>query len=128
MKTILHVSSGIRARPADVFRALTFAEELASWWTTHVDGDAGAGGVVKFTFDGDFDPSMRVDRSEPSSAVEWTGVEVWPSGRTTPSASSSRARDGTTRLRFRQDYATELSDDDYGISNYNWGYYLGSLA
>ena len=32
-----------------------------------------------------------------------------------------------TRLRFWQEYATELSDDDYGIYNFNWGYYLESL-
>jgi hypothetical protein len=36
-------------------------------------------------------------------------------------------RDGATRVRFRQDYATELSDDDYAIYNYNWGYYIESL-
>ena len=35
--------------------------------------------------------------------------------------------DGRTRLRFTQDYATELSDDDYGVYNFNWGYYLESL-
>jgi len=35
--------------------------------------------------------------------------------------------DGRTRLRFTQDYAVELSDDDYGIYNFNWGYYLESL-
>ena len=34
---------------------------------------------------------------------------------------------GRTRLRFTQDYAVELSDDDYGIYNFNWGYYLESL-
>jgi hypothetical protein len=35
--------------------------------------------------------------------------------------------DGRTRLRLRQDYAQELSDDTYGIYNYNWGYYLEGL-
>lgn len=34
---------------------------------------------------------------------------------------------GRTRLRFRQEYAQELADDDYGIYNYNWGYYPDSL-
>jgi hypothetical protein len=32
-----------------------------------------------------------------------------------------------TRLRFTQDYAVELSDDDYGTYNFTWGYYLESL-
>ena len=34
--------------------------------------------------------------------------------------------DGTI-VRFRQHYARELSDDDYGTYNFNWGYYLESL-
>ena len=32
-----------------------------------------------------------------------------------------------TQLTFTQDYARELSDEVYGIYNYNWGYYLESL-
>ena len=28
---------------------------------------------------------------------------------------------------FAQDYARELSDEVYGIYNFNWGYYLNSL-
>jgi steroid delta-isomerase-like uncharacterized protein len=35
--------------------------------------------------------------------------------------------DGHLRLRFWQDYAVELSDDDYGNYSFNWGYYLESL-
>jgi hypothetical protein len=35
--------------------------------------------------------------------------------------------DGGTHIDFRQHYANELSDDDYGTYNYNWGYYLESL-
>jgi hypothetical protein len=35
--------------------------------------------------------------------------------------------DGGTRLRFWQDYATELDDDAYGTYNFSWGYYLESL-
>jgi len=35
--------------------------------------------------------------------------------------------DGRTKLWFWQDYAVELSDDAYGVHNFNWGYYLESL-
>ena len=31
------------------------------------------------------------------------------------------------RRMFSQDYARELSDEVYGIYNFNWGYYLNSL-
>lgn len=32
-----------------------------------------------------------------------------------------------TQLMFTQIYAKELSDEDYGTYNFNWGYYLDSL-
>jgi len=32
-----------------------------------------------------------------------------------------------TQLKFTQDYAQEISDEEYGIYNFNWGYYLQSL-
>ena len=34
---------------------------------------------------------------------------------------------GGTSLLFRQEYAQELSDVQYGVYNFNWGYYLESL-
>jgi hypothetical protein len=35
--------------------------------------------------------------------------------------------DDRTRLRFIQGYGVELSDDAYGIYNFNRGFYLESL-
>lgn len=32
-----------------------------------------------------------------------------------------------THVTFAQDYARELSDDEYGTYNFLWGYYLESL-
>jgi uncharacterized protein YndB with AHSA1/START domain len=43
----------------------------------------------------------------------------------TPTIAGTRLR--LERLRFWQEYAVELSDDAYGIYNFNWGYYLESL-
>ena len=48
-------------------------------------------------------------------------------GRRTLSASSSGDKGDGTIVRFRQDYARELSDDDCRTYNFNWGYYLESL-
>ena len=30
-------------------------------------------------------------------------------------------------MQFTQEYAQELSDEVYGVYNFNWGYYLNSL-
>lgn len=127
MKTILHLSD-VAASPEKVFAALTSTDGLAAWWTTKVTGDAGADGVIDFTFGEDsFNPDMRVVELEPPSLVAWKcvdGVEQWADN---TFRFELEDRDGATRVRFRQDYATELSDDDYAIYNYNWGYYIESL-
>lgn len=126
MKTIIHVSDW--ATPPDrVFEALTTLTGLAGWWTTKVAGDAGSAGVIDFTFDGDFNPQMQVTHYAAPSMLSWTcvaGVEQW---RENIFRFWLEAHGAGTRLRFRQDYASELSDDDYGSYNYNWGYYLESL-
>lgn len=126
MKTIIHVTD-ISAPRERVFEALTTIEGLAAWWSATVDGDAGSGGLIDFTFGGDFNPDMQVTDFESPSALGWEcvgGVEQWADN-TFRFELEDRGR--LTHLRFRHDYATELSDDDYGIYNYNWGYYLESL-
>jgi len=62
-------------------------------------------------------------RARPCAGAAWQGTSH---GRTTTSASSWSPRGGDA-LRFWQEYARELSDDDYGVYNFNWGYYLESL-
>jgi len=125
MKTIIHVTDVSAAR-GSVFEALTTLEGLAAWWTTKVEGDAGRDGLIDFTFGGDFNPDMQVVDFEPLSVVSWKcvgGHDPWADNTFTFQLEDRDA----TRLRFKQEYATELSDDDYGIYNYNWGYYLESL-
>lgn len=126
MKTIIHAADIARPREA-VFGALTTVPALSAWWTTKVTGDAGPEGRLNFTFAGDFNPVMQVVGFAAPARLEWEcvdGVEQW---RDNTFRFDLADRDGGTRLRFRQEYAAELSDDDYGSYNYNWGYYLESL-
>jgi uncharacterized protein YndB with AHSA1/START domain len=127
MKTIIHVVD-MAARRERIFEALTTVDGLAAWWTTTVSGDAGPDGLVGFTFDGQvFHPDMRVTEQSPPSLVGWRcvgGVDQWADN---TFSFELVPHDAGTRLRFRQNYAAELSDDEYGIYNYNWGYYLESL-
>jgi uncharacterized protein YndB with AHSA1/START domain len=125
MKTILHLVD-VAAHPKKLFAALDSPDGLAGWWTTAVSGDAGPGGTIEFNFV-DFNPEMQVTELRPPTRVAWRcvgGVEEWADN---SFSFELEERDGATRLRFRQDYATELSDDQYGSFNYNWGYYLDSL-
>ena len=126
MKTILHISD-VAASREKVFDALTSTAGLAGWWTTDVAGDAGAGGVIDFTFFGTFNPDMKVVDIKPLKLVSWKCVGGHDNWGDNTFRFELDDRDGATRLRFRQDYAIELSDDDYAIYNYNWGYDLESL-
>lgn len=128
MKTIHHVLD-IAAPPARVFEAIGTREGLAGWWSTEVDLPAAeVGAVVDFTFGGDFNPDMKITSYDPPRSVEWKcvgGHDKWADN--TFRFEVEGIEDGRTRLRFWQHYATELSDDDYGIYNFNWGYYLQSV-
>jgi uncharacterized protein YndB with AHSA1/START domain len=126
MRTIIHAFDAAASRE-QVFAALTSTDELAAWWTTKVTGDAGPGGLIGFNFAGDFNPEMRVTAVDAPSTLSWEcvgGVEQWAAN---TFHFELEGQGASTHVRFRQDYANELSDDDYGAYNYNWGYYLESL-
>jgi uncharacterized protein YndB with AHSA1/START domain len=122
MKTIHHVVD-IAAPPGPVWAALTTQEGLAGWWSTNVDVD---GNRISFTFAGDFNPVMEVTRRVEGRELEWRcTADKWMDN--TFPFEIVALDDARTRLRFSQHYAVELSDDDYGTYNFNWGYYLESL-
>lgn len=126
MKTIIPALH-IHASPGDVHAALTTEDGVRGWWTREATLERGEGGIIRFTFVGDFHPRMRQTRLERDSLVEWTcvgGHESWQDNRFT---FELRPVDGETSLRFVQHYARELDDDTYGTYNFNWGYYLNSL-
>jgi uncharacterized protein YndB with AHSA1/START domain len=128
MKVIHHVLD-VDASAATVWRAITDEQGLASWWSTKVRTPAAAiGADIEFTFAGDFIPVMRITKLDTGKELSWLcqrGHEPWKDNSFRFELAS--LDDGRTRLRFWQDYATELSDDAYGVYNFNWGYYLESL-
>jgi uncharacterized protein YndB with AHSA1/START domain len=128
MKIIHHVLD-IDAGAAAVWAALTTGTGLASWWSSQVSmEETNARPQVSFVFDGDFNPVMQVTGAEEARRLVWRcagGHGNWQDN--TFTFELAGLPDGRTRLRFTQDYTVELSDDDYGIYNFNWGYYLESL-
>ncbi len=126
MKKIIHVVS-IDAPRNKVFGAVTNQAGLSSWWSTKVEASEDVGGEIHFTFVDDFNPVMEVVTKNDNERVEWkckAGHEPWKDN---TFAYELRDVDQRTQLTFTQDYAKELSDEAYGIYNYNWGYYLESL-
>jgi uncharacterized protein YndB with AHSA1/START domain len=128
MKTIHHVLD-IAAPSRSVWQALTQEQGLAGWWSTDVSVEGpDAGARIRFTFDGDFNPVMQVIDAAPDARLRWRCVDGHPNWQDNAfTFEMITLDDGRTRLRFTQDYAVELSDDDYGVYNFNWGYYLESL-
>ena len=128
MKTIHHVLDINAGTPA-IWAALTTAAGLAGWWTGRVSTEeAAAGPRISFVFDGDFNPVMQVAGAIDEQRLQWrciAGHGNWQDN--TFTFELAGLPDGRTRLRFTQGYAVELSDDDYGICNFNGGYYLESL-
>jgi uncharacterized protein YndB with AHSA1/START domain len=126
MKKIIHTVH-IHASAASVYRALTTEEGVTGWWTSRAEVEPGEGGIIHFTFQGDFHPQMRPTRLEDGKVVEWScvaGHANWQDNRFT---FHLRNRGAETSLQFVQHYAQELDDDTYGTYNFNWGYYLNSL-
>jgi len=126
MKQIIHAVH-IHATPAAVFEALTTGKGLRGWWTTKVDAEEREGGVIRFTFGGDFNPQMEQISIEKDHAVRWRCVGGHANWQDNTFTFSLAERNGETMLMFEQGYARELSDEVYGIYNFNWGYYLNSL-
>lgn len=126
MKKIIHAVE-INIPRSKVFEAITTQKGLSSWWTTKVTVEAGLGGLVDFTFMEGFNPDMKVTRLEPDSSVHWKCVGGHDNWLDNTFLFELSDRGNNTLLMFTQNYAQELSDEVYGIYNYNWGYYLESL-
>ncbi len=126
MKKIIHVLN-INKSANQVYEAIATAQGLSSWWSTQVTAEERVGGIVDFKFRGDFNPDMKITTMTPSRELAWecvAGHDKWQDDTFTFKLEEA---DGTTQLMFTQHYAKEISDLDYGIYNFNWGYYLYSL-
>jgi len=128
MKIIHHVLD-VDAPASTIWSAITERDGLAKWWSTQVTAErAAVGARVEFTFAGDFNPVFEIAAIEPGVELQWHcigGHDPWNDN--TFRFQLVPLDDGRTKLRFWQDYAVELSDDAYGVYNFNWGYYLESL-
>jgi len=128
VKTIHHVVD-VDAPTDGVWAALTERDQMARWWTTKVAaGPAVTGADIEWTFAGDFNPVMRITALDRPHRLAWrcvSGHDPWQDNDFR--FELERLDGGHTRMRFWQEYATELSDDAYGTYNFNWGYYLESL-
>jgi uncharacterized protein YndB with AHSA1/START domain len=127
MDTIIHALE-IEVPPEKVFRAVATADGLSRWWSTQVTSDERVGGIVDFTFIDVFNPDMEIFLMEEPSRVIWKcvgGHDPWHGSEFHFDIEDLGER--RSRLVFKQTYGKPIDDVNYGIYNFNWGYYLQSL-
>lgn len=126
MKTIIHFFR-IHASPEKVFHGLTTSDGLAGWWSRDVQVEEDGDVRVRFRFLEGFNPVMDVTVAKKDSLVAWKCVDGHDKWQDNTFTFDIRPVGDEADLMFIQEYARELSDEDYGTYNFNWGYYLGSL-
>ena len=112
MKMIIHTVH-IHANPAKAYESLTTQTGLGGWWTTKVEVEPGGGGVIRFTFHGDFHPHMKQTRLDSKRLVSWECVAGHQNWKDNTFSFALHERGGETLLLFVQEYARELSDEIY---------------
>ncbi len=124
-RTILHVLD-INASIDKITNALTTIEGLQGWWTGDTSGSAIQGGTINFNFASVFNPIMQVVPCEPNK-IQWECVGGEKDWKGDKFFFVIEPANGRTKLTFTQEYFNEITDEQYGRFNFNWGYYLNSL-
>ena len=96
--------------------------------STKVIADERVGGIVDFTFNEEFNPDMEIISLDEPSKLVWkcvAGHDPWHGSEFHFDIEGLDR--GRSRLVFRQTYGKPIDDLNYGIYNFNWGYYMLSL-
>lgn len=125
MPDILH-RIGIKASPAESYKALATLPGLAGWWTTDTRGKSEVGDVIAFRFGdwGGFD--MKVVELDPAKRVLWQVVEGPAEWIGTKVSFDLAPEDRFTLLRFRHQDWREPTDFMHHCST-KWAVFLMSL-
>jgi len=123
---IIHVLV-IHASKQKVYEAITTQRGLSSWWTTNVKAETKVQSIIEFRFHDPFHPDMKITKLRENDCVEWEcigGADEWIKSKFMFDLTEQSS---DTQLKFIQEYGKKISDEAYGIYNFNWGYYLQSL-
>ena len=117
----------IKAPPEKVFEAITTTEGLKGWWTLDANADEKVGGIAEFIFGERYHNKMQITELEQNRRVEWKcfqGDKEWIG---TTFEFDIEEKNEDTVLRFA--HGNWKGETDFFAScNYQWGYYMRSLA
>ena len=117
----------IKALPEKVYSAITTSEGLKGWWTLDANAEEKIGGIAEFIFGERYHNKMEITKLEHNSRVEWKcfqGDKEWID---TTFEFDIEETEEETILRFSHSNWKEETDF-FAYCNYQWGYYMRSLA
>jgi uncharacterized protein YndB with AHSA1/START domain len=121
----------VEADPDAIYRAITTAEGLASFWTPQSEAKPTEGAVAMFQFTGaPVALRMRIDGLEAGKRVAWSCLGDFPHWQgTTVTWELMPAVQGTgTTLLFRHEgWGADYPEMEYAHVNFTWGQIVGRL-
>jgi uncharacterized protein YndB with AHSA1/START domain len=124
------LAAEIDAPAADVYRAITTQEGLASFWTPDVTASPEVGASLRFGFaEAPVDLEMTVAALDPDARVSWTCQGPWPYWTGTAVHWTIAGSDsGASRVLFRHDgWADDQPDAEFGSVALTWAQILLAL-
>lgn len=117
----------IKTQTEKVYKALTTTEGLKGWWTLNANAEEKVGGVAEFIFGERYHNKMEIIFLEQNRRAEWKcfqGDKEWID---TIFEFDIEGKGDDTGLRFSHCNWKEETDF-FASCNYQWGYYMRSLA
>ena len=109
-----------------VYEALTTQDGLAKWWTETTIAKPEIGFVNEFRFGEGELKQMKIATLNLNSSVEWISVGGDKEWQDTSIKFKLEAKESNTILRFSHEN-WRAATDYFGICNFHWGIFLGSL-
>ena len=122
IKHLFHINTPIEV----VFKALTTIEDLSKWWTTETSGEAHAGGIIQFRFNGSESTDMKVTEFKENEMVSWACVASPWGWKGHHFSFQLDENEGKTRVRFTHG-GWEEDGDFYAGCSFSWARYMESL-
>src|SRR2546427_12168511 len=112
----------VKSTPETIYKAVSTAQGLASFWTSESKAEPKVGSIATFGFGG---PSqrMRIDELVPGKRVKWTGLNEFPNwDKTTVNWEIAPAEKGGTSRTFRHaDWPATGTQDYLGSVDHTLG-------
>jgi uncharacterized protein YndB with AHSA1/START domain len=117
----------IKSPTGKVYQALTTRDGISNWWTEQTEIGKKVGDMNVFDFGSRYHNEMKITDLQPNKRAEWECIEGDKEWIGTTFIFDLEEKEGDTILRFTHGNWKEETDF-FASCNYNWGYYMKSLA